>query len=752
MKPIAENRALSEENVKGNEKILDEARERFKEALDFESENRDLAEDDIRFLHGDQWPEEIVLQRKNDARPCLTFNKLDQRVDQVVGDQRQAKPGIYIHPAENNTDKTGKNFAGTKDLALSEVMNGLIRAIEQNSNAEIAYNTAFAHAVGHGFGYWRVLTEWDESDPFNQVIRIRRIKNAFSVYFDPLAQDPTGSDGNWCFVASMVNRKAFERQYPNADSTNWSIEGSGDTYNQWYEGDNIRVVEYFRRVPVKKLAIKLSDGRVSYIEKDDLPELKERLLLEGLRITDQKEQKVPTVQWFKMSARDILDKGEFPSFYLPVVRVLGKELNVNGYDFYRGIIRHAKGAQQTYNYNRTSQVEQTALQPKAPMMATPEQIEAHEVMWKNMNKANTAYILYNHVEGVPPPIRQPSPLQSTGHQINALSDDNDIDATTGLYKASLGAPSNEKSGRAIRERKMEGDVGTFTFHSNFQIALKQTGRILVDMIPRIYDTQRVVRIVTPEEEDDFVELNSTYYEDDGIGGTKKIRIHDLAAGRYDVRVTSGPSYTTLREEARESMVDFAKALPQIAPLIADLIAENMDWPKANVISERLKKTLPPGVADQEGEGDPELQNLMMQLEQAAQQAQQLQAQVEAMAKEKDTEVRIKQLQLESDRVKAEATRIKAEADLRKAEIDANQRGAESQANIDAVTLANEEVQEAMAMLVAEVIKSNAATLETYTKTTEGFLNAASIKRTERKKVEITAPSGQKYKGEIIEEQ
>ena len=420
----------------------------------------------------------------------------------------------------------------------------------------------------------------------------------------------------------MIPRNQFENQWPDADSQDWSIVGQGDDYNYWYEADNVRIVEYFRRVPVKKIAVKLSTGQVSYLDKKDLPIIRERLLFDGIKIIQEREVKVPKVEWFKLSARDILEREEFPSFHIPVVRCVGKELNVKGYDYYRGLIRHAKDAQRTYNYNRTAQVEQVSLQPKVPMLATPEQIGVYKGMWERMNKENLPYLLYEHVEGQPMPQRQPPPIPSTAHQMNSISDDADIDATTGLYKASLGAPSNEKSGKAIRARQMEGDVGTYTFHSNFHIAIKQTGKILVDMIPRIYDTNRIVRVITPEEEDDFIELNKTVVTEDG----RTVVLHDLSAGRYDVRVSAGPSYTTLREEARESMIDFAQALPQAGVLIADMIAENMDWPKASAVAERLKKMLPPGLAD---DNDDENEITPQMVEQAVQQAiQQTQEQLE----------------------------------------------------------------------------------------------------------------------------
>ncbi len=471
--PIDPSPVDTEKNAETEKKVIDEALVRFKRAYDYESRNRELAEEDIDFRHGNQWPASIRAERENDDRPCLTFNKMEERIDQVTGDQRQGKAAIIIHPAESNTDKKGENRTGTKDYTLSQTMNGLIRSIEQNSDALIAYNTAGDHAAGHGFGYWRVVTEWDEADPFNQVIRIKRVKNSFSVYLDSDAQEPHGGDGNWGFISSMVSRDMFESKWPNKQTAGWDFAGSGDEYDYWYQDQEIRIVEYFRKVPTTKIAVRMASGSVYYVDDERaLESLTAKAKKSGDRVQETKEAEVPKVEWFKMSAVEFLEKPrEFPSFYIPIVRVVGKELNVHGYDYYRGVIRHAKDSQSSYNFSRTAQIEQTALQPKVPYILTPGQVESFETLWDRINKENLPYVLYNHMDGVPMPNRVIPPIPSQAHMLNAQSDDADMDATTGMYKASRGEPSNEKSGKAIRVCKMEGDVANYAYHDNRNLAL-----------------------------------------------------------------------------------------------------------------------------------------------------------------------------------------------------------------------------------------------------------------------------------------
>jgi hypothetical protein len=732
--------------AKTERKIIDEALERFKRASDFESRNREIASNDVDFRHGDQWPEGIRREREQDDRPCLTFNKMEERVDQITGDERINKTSISIMPADANSDRSAKNQAGNKDYTLSQTMNGLIRAIEQNSDAQIAYNTGADHAVGHGFGYWRIVTEWDEFDPFSQVIRIRRIKNAFSVYLDPDVQQPHAGDMGWGFISSMMDRRLFEAKYPGKKTTSFDYAGEGDEYEYWFEGDQLRIVEYFRKIPVDKIAIMMANGAIHYVDhEEDVQQVEDKYKSEKIRVQRTKEVKVSKVEWYKMTAAEILETPrEFPSFSIPIIRCVGKELNVRGYDYFRGIVRHAKDAQRMYNYNRTAQVEQVALQPKVPFLVTPDQVETFEGLWDRANKENLPYLLYNHVDGVPPPRRETPPIPSQAHMMNAMSDDADMDATTGQYKASRGEPSNEKSGKAIRERKIEGDVAAYAYHDNKNLALKQTGRILVDMIPRIYDTPRIVRILNPEDNDDFIELNKKIV---GING-KVTRIHDLAAGRYDIRVSTGPSYTTMRQESRESMMAFAGALPESAALISDLIAESQDWPKADVIAERLKKTLPPGLVD-EPEGEEEITPQMV--EQAVQQAQQeiaeqAQQEIEALKKEKQTDIQIKEMDLESGRIKAESIRLKAEADLRMAEMEAEQKSIDIAESRTQKVADDDDLKDGLAISIAEGIKANQEIAQ-QVKELSGEIEKL-CEDTGTKSITITAPSGGKYTGTV----
>lgn len=551
-----------------DEAIIKEALKRFKQAYEAESENRELALDDVNFRNGDQWEEGAKHQRETEGRPCLTVNKLEQRVDQVTGDQRMNRMGAIIRPLDVS-ESNG-------DFKLSEIISGIIKNIESVSNAKSAYDTAFDHAVGHGFGYWRIITEYSDDDSFEQDIKIKRISNAFRVYLDPSAEEVTKKDAMWGFVTSMVDKD----DYPDAD---WDM-GRGEERQLWSDGEKVRIAEYFRRVPCKAV-LWMVNGQTLKV-KDSNMDIRDELKAQG--VVPQKVREVDTykVEWFKLSQNEIFERKDFPSKYIPIIPCYGKELNVRGKTFYRGVIRYAKDPQRIYNYTRTASVEQVALAPKAPWVIEEGQIGNHQKLWETANVKNHALLVYKNKAGVPPPQRQAPPQPSTGWLSESAIADQDIDAASGLYKASLGAPSNERSGKAINARKVEGDVGTFHFHDNRALSLQHSYEILVDMIPRIYDTERLVRIQTPEEQEQMVEINKSVF-DQQTG--RWVKVYDLSMGKYDVAVDVGASYTTQRQMASESMMELIQYAPQLAPRILDLIAKNLDWPGADDIAARLKE-------------------------------------------------------------------------------------------------------------------------------------------------------------------
>jgi len=575
--------------------LLREAREKRRRAEAAERENRLAALEDLKFVNGEQWPLELKNARDAEGRPCLTINRLPSFIDRVVGDQRQGRPRVKVRPADMNSDPV-----------IAGILGGLIKHIENRSGAEAAYDAAFEQAVTMGIGYLRVETDYD-GDSFDQEILIKHIPNPFSVYLDPNTTRPDRSDASWAFVTETLGRDEFRRRFPEARPLD-ADGGLGTEFEGWFEKDRVRIAEYWVKRPVKKQICLMSDGRT--LDRDEAAEaIKGASTDAPIEIVKEREAVSHKIYQYLITGNEVLEgPKEWAGKYIPIVPVIGKEMNVQGKKVLRGLVRWAKDSQRMYNYWRTIATELVTLTPKAPYLVTPEQIEGHEAMWRDANIKSFPYLLYNQTNG-PAPQRQFPSATPQGVFTEAQTAIEDMKAATSVHDARLGIQGNEVTGRAIAARQSQGETATFAFVDNLTRAIAFTGRILVDLIPRIYDTDRTVCVVLNDGSEHFVPVNRETFDGSGTPAV----LNDLSSGSYAVTVDTGPSYATQRMEAADSMMDFARNVPEAAPVIADLIARNMDWPGAEEIAERLKKTLPPGI-NGPAAPDPELFIKMKKLE------------------------------------------------------------------------------------------------------------------------------------------
>ncbi len=648
------------------------ARERFQQCADAERDIRKEAEDDHDFWGGKQWPAQIEADRLNAQRPCLTINRLRQFGKQVVNEQRQNRPSIQINPVGDGADKE-----------TAEIFQGIARHIEINSNAEQAYDTAFEHSVIGGFGYFRILTDYFDDKSTDQEIFIERIVNPFTVYIDPSAQKADRSDMQFAFIVRDLTKEQFKARWPNATASSLSDFSSiGDGAPDWFPQGKIRVAEYFHIETKKRTLLKFQDGSTAY--KDEI--LPEHANEKTVRQT--REVEIPTVQWEVIDAVEKLEETTWPGRWIPIVPVLGDEYMVNNKPQLAGIVRFAKDAQRMYNYERSNITEMIALAPKAPWQGAEGQFEGHEDEYKQSNVRNIAYLQYKPKsvggELVPPPQRMSvePPIQAATAALAQA--DNDLKATTGIYDASLGAPGPEQSGKAILARQKEGDTANYGFIANLTISITHTGRILLDLIPKIYDEPRIVRIVKPDATHETVPVNQHFVMQNGQPQPIKpgeeqqfqdglAKIYDLSVGRYDVTVSTGPSYQSRRQEAAESMIELIKAYPAFAQVTGDLMVRMMDWPMSSEIADRLKSMLPPGLQGDQSENiPPQAQAQMAQLQQQVQQYQQMLQ----MAAET---IKTKKMELES---RERIAGMQAQAQIIAAELRAKTSSAEKLAAMD----------------------------------------------------------------------
>jgi hypothetical protein len=594
-----------QDDEQSDDKILERARKFFQVSGEAWHQIRLDALADIKFSAGDQWDKGIRGQREVEGRPCLTINRIPQFIQQVTNDQRQNRPAIKIHPVDDKAD-----------VETAKVRSGIVRHIEYNSNAEAAYDTGFEGAARGGFGFWRIVTEYCDPTSFDQEIVIKRIPNQFSVFFDPHSVEPDGSDANEGGISEDLSKEQYARVYPNsklAQMGEWDIVGNN--YPDWMPGGCARIAEYFYKEYQDENIYQLVTGEI--VLGSELPEGTPQEAIKSSRKTQ-----IPKICWIKMNAVEILDRTVIPGSgqWIPIIPVFGNDLIVDGKRVLESLTRHAKDPQRMLNYWKSAETEAIALAPKAPYIIAEGQLEGYEEIWKSANRSNHAYLPYKPVAlngaPVPPPQRQAfEPAVQAITQAAMLAAD-DLKAVTGIYDAALGARSNENSGIAIQRRNIQSQTSNFHFIDNLSRSIKHTGRIINDWLPDVYDSARTARIIGEDGSQEIIQLNT-----EPAPGSKQDRTYDLSVGRYDVTVDVGPSFASKRQEAVASILDLSKAMPQLPGVAGDLIIKNMDWPGAQDIADRVRKTLPPGLAD-EGKGKqpipPELQARMQQMNQMIQ--------------------------------------------------------------------------------------------------------------------------------------
>ena len=532
-------------------------RKRFERSLNADDENRGKALEDIRFRNGDQWDQQAKREREEEGRPALVFNRCEGFIDQVTGDARQNKIDIKVTATDNSP--------------YAPIYEKIIDKIERDSKATIAYQTALDHSAGSGFGWIRVGTKYEDGS-FNQEGTIERITNQFSVYPDDTAKEQTKSDMKWCFVSIYMDKDEFKKKYPKADSGAQLNTAKGEAYENWF-GDDVRIAEYFELRETKITIYLLQNNQVVDSVENISPEF----------IVDQREDTTYDVYRSLINGTQYLEEPKrIAGKYIPLVFVAGKELHEEGKTHYRGVIRHAKDAQVAYNFHRNASAEAVGIAPKSPWLATAEQIEGYAEMWRTANTKNFSALIYNHKAGQPPPMRQPPagvPMGAVNEAAMALDD---LKGTTSIYDPSLGAASNETSGKAILARQSQGSNATFAYRDNLAIAVEQVGRVLVCIIPEIYDGERILKLQMSEGEQD-VTVNQAVMDGQG----QPAILNDLTQGKYTVQVTTGTSYATQRIEARDTLMQLVQVSPEVRQVAMDKVFESFDFQGADEIAKRL---------------------------------------------------------------------------------------------------------------------------------------------------------------------
>ena len=582
-------RELKERSKRDEQKILALARKRFKKCVEAESDNRARALEDLKFKAGDHWPESIRKKREDKNRPVITINNIPTLTHQVTNDLRENRPAIHISPVGGKSDKEG-----------AQAFAGLIRAIERDCAADIAYDTAITSAVDIGFGFWRILTEYESEDSFNRVIVVRRVRNPFTVYLDPARTEPDGCDAKFGFVTEMIPREEFKETYPDADQIAWPERGVGDEQKDWITKDALRVAEYFTIEHEFRRLVELSNGHIGFF--DDLAqEVRDEIEAGTIQVLEERDAECQQVVWHKITATQILETELWAGKWIPIVEVVGEEIDLQGKVIRSGMIRNAKDPARMKNYLVSAKAENIALAPKTHYILAEGQDEGYEQEWKEAGSNPTPALHYVPVALGDKPVPPPQPVLPVGIPQGMVeaekSAEQDMMATTGIrFNSTVAERMVDESGKAIRELRRNNDLGSFHYMDNASRSLRHTGRIFVDLIPKIYDTRRVVTILRENDEEERVTLDPTMgapvSRNTGAKESAARKVFNPSLGKYGVTVTVGPSYATKRIEAADQMMKFAQTLPEKGALIAHLIAKYSDWPGSDEIYRILARALP----------------------------------------------------------------------------------------------------------------------------------------------------------------
>ena len=657
---------------KADKDLIATAKARYKLAEEAEREIRKEAKIDLEFAAGQQWDPADVTQRNatgaSNRRPCLTFNKLLGPINQVANQARMNKPDLEALPVDS---------AGDSDTA--SVIEGMIRHIEYTSKADQVYESSLDQSCKGSFGYFKVVTRYCGNKTFDQELRIERINNQFAILVDPYAKEADKSDMMWAFELEWMPRDDYKEEFGETEVAQMNFfDGGTNPAPDWITKDGVLIGRYwYIEVETKTLVgIQWPDGAVTNEYLDELPaDLPPGMQYatgdDGKRI--EREDEIRHVKMCRLNGIEILDETDWKGQWIPILAVLGEEMFIENKRLLFSLIRFARDPQRLYNFYRSSEAETVMLGTKAPWVGVKGIFK--DPRWATANTVPWAYIEYEPLDiaGNPanPPIRNQfePPIQAL--TVGAAQASDDIKATTNVYDASLGAQSNETSGVAIQQRQGQMELANFHFVDNLNRAILQCGVILCDLIPKIYDTPREVRILGEDMQEQIVKVNQKFTDDHGV-----TKCYDLANGKYDVRMKIGPSFKTQQEKTSKQLLELTQSYPQLIQVAGDIIFDNLNFKGANQIADRLRRSMPPGLADDASKKPQEL--LAQQNQQQAQQIEQMTAQLNKLGQDLQTKaieaeysMRIEQMKIESsDRqaaMKAQTDVIKAEAQLKSAE-------------------------------------------------------------------------------------
>jgi hypothetical protein len=647
------------------EKLIERAQKQFKSFMDWEGAFRSSFAEDVRFANGDadnQWQwDGTVLQSRKDC-PSMTINMTWIHCALVQNEIKKNPPAITVRPV-----------GGGATMKSAEVYGGLIREISRASDAINIYLKASESLVQGGVGYWRVLTEYEAEDSFDQVIRIRSIRNPLSVAMDPDAKEPSGADANWGMIFEDQKNDLLEDEYKKykdvvgAENAITANIAAAD----WKNEDYTRVAEWYEKDKFQDQLLGFVDPESGAFATAFLGDIKDAEIKQRI-LSDVRTQKRPVTRsricWYKIFGDKIVDYREVPGKkYIPIVRVVGQETIIDGDLDRKGIVRSLKDTQRNMNYWVSAGAMQVALQTNVPWVGPAAAFENIK-QWEDANRGRYAYLPYNHMDDqdnpIPKPERPGPPVMATAYIQGIQIATQQFKDITGQHEATLGKQDNAESGRAIMARQGQGETSTFHFPNALAQGVAHTGRIILDMAPEVYDTPRLIRISNADmsqsevKVDPAAKVGHAEVEKPDEENTTEVTWNPRI-GRFEVEAEAGPSYQTQREWTAESLGQLLAQNKDLWQVVGDFYAQNLDFPGAEEMAERIRRTMNPAVLGKgPSPGEQKMQGEMQNMQRLLQSLMDTLAQKQRELDNKDEEIAIKAEAEVTRRMDAESRRIK----------------------------------------------------------------------------------------------
>jgi hypothetical protein len=651
LKPLTrqERIALSPESDRD---LLLEARERFALAEESEASEREQHLAAVKFRSGQHWGSNGLSGTGDTTeRLEMVIDRLNPMISQTINAYRKSPLSMRVRPKGNGASKK-----------VADLIEGHLRDIEQQSEADQAYCVALDQAVAHGLGYFRLVREYEDPRSFQQVLRIRAVYNRFAVYMDPASVHPAGLDAEFAFLIDRWPTSKFMQWYDVSPQELTLFCGDDGT---WRTDAEVQLAEYYYKTYETQELVQLPNGTV--------------LPTKGMQDVDPtwptRETRIPTVHWVKMAGNAVLERTVWPGTYIPIIRVEGQRLNVNGQDQRTGMVQAGRDAQVSVDVYSTMEATAIMAAPKSPWLLYAEQISGYERFWNQANDPTLPYLLHKAVvvngQLLPPPQRtvvEPAIQAITQAKVLAQAD---LQATVGMFEASMGAPSNERSGVAIDKRKVESEGTNYGFTANLAWSIRALGTMCVEILPKLKSGPGELRQVSPDGTVKSTPINQPYQDEQG-----QTQAHFLSQGAYECVISSGPSYETSRLQVADKLGTVLGAVqPEIQRYFLDTWAASLDFPGSEDLAARLKTLVPPEALAASEQQDPRTQlvTLQNQVKQATDALQAMQQQMEQMKQQ--TELATQQLALTERtnadmKVRLDNKAQELQLDAHKADIDA----------------------------------------------------------------------------------